>query len=94
MTAFDLSSITAPTEATVDRHELRIRPGQTEYGRYWQLTTLDGVPVGMVAEHTVKFEGRIVTVFEASSPSGLQRGAMTANAAARLVVRALARGTR
>jgi hypothetical protein len=88
--AFDLSKVTAPTEARISGHPLMIRPGTTKAGRYWQLLTLDGVPVGMVAEHWVRALGRIHQVYEASvSTSDRTSQAVSAMAAAQFVARSL-----
>jgi hypothetical protein len=85
---FDLSKVTDPTEVRIDGHDLIVRPGSTEGGRYWQLLTTDGVRVGMVAEHWVRVLGRTRQVFEATY-GDQQLPALSANAAARLIAQAL-----
>jgi hypothetical protein len=85
---FDLSKVTDPTEVRIDGHDLIVRPGSTKGGRYWQLLTVDGVKVGMVAEHWAHVLGRTLQVFEATY-GDQQRPTLSANDAARLIVQAL-----
>lgn len=88
----DLMQITAPTELLIAGHLLQVTPGATSSGRYWQLSTLDGHSVGLVAQHTLPVDGgNEMPVYEAitgSLTSAVSRR-RTAAEAAHLIVAAL-----
>lgn len=82
----DLAEVKVESELVIEGHLLWVTPGVTEGGRYWQLSTPNRVPVGMVAERLLPAaDGTVLAVFEALGPWALAPAATAMWAAVEIV---------